>query len=119
MTKDKTPYAREESKGLRVLGKTCSNFAKNFTQGTSQIADAILDERVPEKKEKIRKVKDASRVLFKNLFSDLKQDLSKLSILDVMADSCYEIGKLSAASLKAGEVLWEGIAQKLDEDKTR
>ena len=111
------PKTKKGPQGIAALRKTCAGFGKNFSQGTSAIADAILDKSVVEKKEKFAKVRTVSVTFMKGLFSGLKQDLKEVKFIDVVADSSYGVGKFSAAVQSVSEKLWSRIAEKLDEDK--
>jgi len=109
--------SKKTPRGIAALRKTCAGFRKNFSEGTSAIADAILDRSVSEKKEKLANVRTVSWNFMKGLVSGLKQDLKEVKFIDVAADTSYEVGKFSAAVQSVSEKLWSKIADKLDEDK--
>jgi len=112
-----SPHVSKGARGIGALRKTCAGFGKNFSQGTSEIADVILDKSVAEKKEKFSKIKAVSWTFMKGLISGLKQDLKEVKARDLMADTSYELGKFSAAVQSVGGKLWNQITEKLDEDK--
>jgi len=64
---------KEAAGGIRALRETCDDFGKNFSHGTSAIADAILDRSVVEKKEKLSKVGEVSWTFMKGLVSGLQE----------------------------------------------
>ncbi len=114
---ERTAQVKKGPRGVRALRKTCAGFGKNFSKGTSDIADAILDKSVAEKKEKFAKVRTVSVGFMKGLLSGLKEDLRQVTFVDVVSDTSFEIGRFSAAVQNAGGKLWSQIADKLDEDK--
>jgi hypothetical protein len=114
---DTPPPGFRQQKGFDAIRKTCADFGATFSKGTSAIADVILDTDMPEKKKKFAKVGLTSATLMKDLFSGLSKDLKETALVDILADTAFEMGRFAAAVQNVGGKVWEQVADKLDEDK--
>lgn len=105
-----------ESKGWKALRQAGSNFCTNFTEGTSRIADDILDKTT---RDKLKKVRDTSWTFLKGLMSGIQKDLKAVRVIDLMGETSYEIGRISAIGKNYALKIWDRAMEKLDEDKTK
>lgn len=116
---DEENSQNQPPKGWQAVQSTGSNFCKNFTEGTSRIADDILDKNISDKKEKLKKVRETSWVFVKGLLLGLQNDLKKIGVGELMGDMSYEAGRLSAISKNRVAQMWGQAMDKLDEDKIK
>jgi len=83
---------KEGTKTLRAIKKAYSLLKKDFSAGTNNMAEVWVKGNELKKSQKVKKLKDGTVLMAKNMAGDLKKSLNGISAKGAICDISYEIG---------------------------
>ena len=91
-----TPTGEISGKGgtktFRAIKKAYSVLKKDFSTGTNNMAELWVKNGSQKKAQRVKKLKDESMAMAKNISSDLRKTFKEISPKVVICDISYELG---------------------------
>ena len=86
---------------FEVLGKTLQGVGRNISIGTDRIADVIADDSESGKEARRAKLKEQAVAMVTKTGSDIKKDMSNISLTGIVHDISNGTGVLSKRLMEA------------------
>jgi hypothetical protein len=78
-----------------AVKKSLSDIGKSFSQGADKMADILLDNREKKVSTKIKRLKEESFSVIKDVTFSIKNNLKNVKPMDLLCGASYQTGRLS------------------------